>query len=96
MGNSRLRKHIRDIISELFGGAAVYAQGVNKFPYFDGTDAKTPADLDAEFDAELAPLPNEIEEFSENKDNDSRFLKVPTFDGKKKGSTIYKIPNKHL
>lgn len=71
MGNFILRKHIRKIINELFGGAAVYAHGPNKFPYLDGTDATTPSDLSAEFQSELAPLPNEIEEFSEADEKDN-------------------------
>lgn len=82
MGNFILRKHIREIISELFGGAAVYAQGVNKFPYLDGTDATTPSDLSAEFGSDLAPLPNEIGEFSESEEKDNSIDKKPTIKNK--------------
>jgi len=94
MGNFNLRKHIRGIINEIFGGESIYVPGPNKFPYLDGTDAKTPSDLSAEFESELAPLPSEIGEFRESEEKE-RSIKVPTFDGKKKCSTLYKIPNKH-
>jgi hypothetical protein len=81
MDDSVLRKHIRKVISEFFNNAWVYTYGPNKFPNFDGTDPKTPSDIDAE-----------AEELSSS---DERLIEVPTFDGKKKGKSIYKILNKH-
>ena len=82
MGNFILRKHIRKIINELFGGAAVYAHGQNKFPYLDGTDATVPSDLSAEFQSELATLPNEIGEFSESEEKDNSIDKKTTIKNK--------------
>ena len=83
MGDYNLRKHIREILSEFFNNATVYPDDHNKFPYMDGSSIKTPLELDDEFDSEFES--QEIEE---------RTMKVPTFDGKKKGHQLYKIPNK--
>lgn len=83
MDDSILRKHVRKIISEFFNNAWIYTYGPNKFPHFDGSDPKTPSDLDAEAD--------ELEEDEENITS----IQVPTFDGTKKGRQMYKIPNKH-
>jgi len=52
MGNSILRKYIRESLTSIVSGAQVYTVGPNKFPYMDGTDAKTPSDLASEAEEE--------------------------------------------
>ena len=75
MGDFILRKHIREILSEFFNNASVYADLPNKFPSFDGI-AKTPSDLNAEFDSEFNFLHDELEESKVNDDlNESTITK---------------------
>jgi len=95
MGDSILRKYIKEVLNGFANGAYIYSNGPNKFPYMDGTDATTPSDLAAEADYEFGSPTDEIEESTEEVDLDSYYIKVPTFDGTKKGLEPYKITNKH-
>jgi len=65
MGDSILRKHIREILFEFFNNSWVYTYGPNKFPKFDGTET-TPSVLDVEFDSEFNFMHDELEESENN------------------------------
>lgn len=93
MGDSILRKYIKEILSEFFNNATVYPDDHNKFPYMDGSGIKTPLELDSKFDSEFESEeePGDYKELEEKENT----IIVPTFDGKKKGHLLYKIPNKH-
>lgn len=86
MGDSVLRKYIREILFEFYNNSSVYAAGPNKFPYFDDIN-KTPSELAAEFEEEFNNSSEETpEEFQENIGLDSSGKKV-----EKK----LNFPNKH-